>query len=54
MENKEVDLETFLENERKKGMVRFAKWMVVVVLVTVGVIGGMFWLFDSAVQLFMR
>jgi len=40
----EIDLESFLSNEKKKGMRKFIVWSFALLISTVVIIGGMIWL----------
>lgn len=51
---KQTDLEIFLQEQKKKNIKRFAGWMVVLILLSVGTIGGVFFLFDVAVEAFVK
>ncbi len=48
------EFEDFLAQHKKNATIRLVKWLAVLAVTTVAVIGGMFWLFQSAVDAFMR
>jgi hypothetical protein len=50
----ESDFEIFLESQKREGIKRLVGWVIILTVITVGIIGGMFWIFNFAGQTLIK